>query len=62
MTITIDKTSQVEDWKAIQRMIHDARRMPGQRKIEYLQYEVFPRLKEYCDKYQTKYDPLNRPR
>lgn len=56
-----DLQDQVEDWKGLHRMFSDAQKLPKERQTEYLHQEVYPRLKEYCQKYKTKYDHLNRP-
>ena len=53
---------QVKEWRTLHNMFQDARHMTGQRQHDYLHNEVYPRLREYTQRYATKYDHLNIPK
>ena len=59
MTITIE---QITEWRVLHNLFNDAKMMYGTRQREFLDNEVYPRLREYVQKYATKYDHLNKPK
>lgn len=54
--------NQVKDWETLHKLFKDAQALAKPRQTEYLHAEVYPKLREYVQKYATKYDHLNRPR
>lgn len=60
--MTTKLEQQVKDWEIIHKHIQDARKLKEELRQTFLRNEVYPRVKEYAEKYNTKYDFLNKPR
>ena len=60
MTTTLEQ--QVKDWEFLHRLMGDARKLKEELQKTFLHAEVYPRLKEYAERYHIKYDHLNKPK
>lgn len=58
--MTIEKKTQVEDWKELHQASQMVREASGERRKEVIEEVFIPLLKNYNTKY-GRYDPLNKP-
>lgn len=58
--MTIDKKTQIEDWKELQEASEIVRQATNSRRKKIINELFVPLLKDYNTKY-GRYDPLNKP-
>lgn len=60
--MTTNLEAQITDWEFLHRLMGDARKLKEELQKPFLRTEFYPRIKEYAEKYHTKYDHLNKPK
>jgi len=53
---------QTKAWETLHHLMQDSRRMKPELRKQFLQNEVYSRLKVYFETYGVKYDHLNKPK
>lgn len=60
--MTTKLEQQIKDWETLHKFMNDSRHMKPELQKQFLQNEVYSRLKVYFEKYGIKYDHLNKPK
>lgn len=53
---------QIKAWETLHRFMNDSKRLKPELQKQFLQTEVYSRLKVYFETYGVKYDHLNKPK